>query len=84
MGTTRNCQKCTYLWSSLVAIRLETFLSIPPPLSMMAKVFVWLRYVSVPTRNARAPSTAHMSALFPVQCADKFHKALRTLFRVDS
>lgn len=74
----------TYLWSSLVAIKLETFLNIPPPLSMMARVFVWLRYVSVPTRNARAPSTAHISALFSVQCADKFHKALKTLFRVDS
>lgn len=51
---------------------------------MMASVFVWLRYVSVPTRNARAPSTAHISALFSVQCADRFHKALKTLFRVDS
>ena len=38
----------------------------------------------MPTKNASAPSTAHMSALFSVQCADKFHKALNTLLRVDS
>lgn len=73
-----------YLWSSFVAIKLETFRNIPPPLSMIAKVFVWLRYVRVPTKNASAPSTAHISALFSVQCADKFHKALNTLLRVDS
>lgn len=30
------------LCSSFVAIRLETFLKIPPPLSIMARVLVWL------------------------------------------
>lgn len=38
-----NNKLCIYLWSSFVAIKLETFRNIPPPLSIMAKVLVWLR-----------------------------------------
>lgn len=67
-----------------MAIRLDTFLKMPPPLSIMARVLVWLLYVRVLTKNAKAPGTAHISALFSVQCADKFQRALKTLFNVDS
>ena len=56
-----------YLCASLVAMRLDTFLRMPPPLSMIASVLVWLRCVSVPTRKPRAPSTEQISALFSVQ-----------------
>lgn len=73
-----------YLCSSFVAMRLDTFLRMPPPLSMMARVLVWLLYVRVLTKNAKAPGTLQISALFSVQCADKFQRALRTLFNVDS
>lgn len=67
-----------------MAMRLDTFLRMPPPLSMMARVLVWLLYVRVLTKNAKAPGTLQISALFSVQCADKFQRALRTLFNVDS
>lgn len=65
-------------------MRLDTLRKMPPPLSMMARVLVWLRYIKVLTRKAKAPSTAQISALFSVQWADRFHRALRTLFSVDS
>lgn len=67
-----------------MAIKLETFLKMPPPLSIMARVLVWLLYVRVLTKNAKAPGTVQISALFSVQCADKFQRALKTLFNVDS
>lgn len=51
---------------------------------MMARVLVWLLYVRVLTKNAKAPGTLQISALFSVQCADRFQRALRTLFNVDS
>lgn len=73
-----------YLCSSFVAIRLDTFLKMPPPLSIMARVLVWLLYVRVLTKKAKAPGTVQISALFSVQCADRFQSALRTLFNVDS
>lgn len=77
-------QLLQYLCSSFVAMRLDTFLKMPPPLSIMARVLVWLLYVRVLTKKAKAPGTVQISALFSVQCADRFQRALRTLFNVDS
>lgn len=51
---------------------------------MMASELVWHRYVSVLTRKPSAPSTEQMATLLSMLWADRFHRALRILFSVDS
>lgn len=50
----------------------------------MAKLLEGVLYVNILTMKAKEPSTAHISDLFSVQWADKFHKADKMDFNVFS
>lgn len=60
------------------------FLSMPPAFSIIAKLLEGVLYVNIFTRKPKPSSTAHISDLFSVQCAERFHSADNIDLRVFS